>query len=313
MEGLHPEAPSGVEAGGQIELSVIIATRNRRESLERLVASLRATRDLQSHAIEILIVDNGSTDGASDFLAQVSREWPVLRVFSEPRAGKNFALNKGIREAKGNIFCFMDDDIVMDKGWLNAILTDYEKTRYDGLQPRVLPGRDPQGNAADTTVLYRYNIPVIDYGDRIKDADGLTGVIMSVKRAAIVKIGNFDERLPASGYHGDTDLSRRIREAGFSIGYTPHVVAYHELNPNRYGIRYARLGQYQKGLTRSLYSRDSVFGQAIPNIVVNGLRYVFYRACRREEKIYKTEKRIMKYTGYVIGRVKQWLGMHPWQ
>lgn len=294
------------------KVSVIIPTRNRSESLGRLLRSIRGTRDLDGIPLEVLVVDNGSTDGTAEYLREASKQWSSLCPLFEGRAGKNIALNQGIRKAKGEILCLMDDDIVMDPAWLGALVKDYLTTGYDALQPRVLPGRDPSGKPAENSLLYYYNIPVIDYGASVRDLRGLTGVIMSFRREVLGKSGGFDERLPASGYHGDTDISRRIREAGFSIGYTPHVVAYHELDPKRYGAGYARLSQYRKGLSRSLYGRDSILFDVIPNLFANLVRYLVYRALRKTEKIYKTEKRIMKYWGYLVGRFQRRMGKEPW-
>ena len=294
------------------KVSVIIATRNRSESLGRLLQSLRDSRDLDAIALEVVVVNNASTDGTAARLERTARGWPPLRALFEGRPGKNFALNKGIQAARGEILCFMDDDIVLDPQWLGALVRDYQTTGYDAFQPRILPGRDPAGKSAETARLYQYNIPVIDYGDSIRRIRGLTGVMMSVRRGAIDKAGGFDERLPASGYHGDTDISRRIRQAGFSIGYTPHVVAYHELNPERYGAEYARLSQYRKGLSRSVYGQDSILLDVMPNLFANCLRYFVYLASGRREKVYKTEKRIMKYWGYLMGRLQRRLGREPW-
>jgi GT2 family glycosyltransferase len=65
---------------------------------------------------------------------------------------------------------------------------------------------------------------------------------MSFKRAVFGKIGFFDHRLGpgAAGFSEDTEYSIRIRKAGFKIGYTPHAIVYHELNPSRYGRVYNR-------------------------------------------------------------------------
>jgi len=301
-----------MQATEQPKVSVIIPTRNRSDSVGRLLRSIQGTRDLDKISLEVLVVDNGSTDDTAEYLKETSMKWSLIRPFFEGRAGKNFALNKGIQEAKGEFLCLMDDDIVVEPTWLGELVKDYRTTGYDALQPRVLPGRDPSGKPAERGRLYQYNIPVIDYGESVRDLRGLTGVIMSFRREVLNKAGLFDERLPASGYHGDTDISRRIREAGFSIGYTPHVVAYHELNPDRYGTGYARLSQYRKGLSRSLYGRDSILFDVIPNLLANLMRYIVYLTMRRTEKIYKTEKRIMKYWGYLVGRFQRRMGKEPW-
>lgn len=293
-------------------VSVIVATRNRFASLKRLIASLRKSQHRKDLTLEVVVINNASTDETKTYIEALAEEWPVLRPIEEPRPGKNFALNRGLREARGEILCLMDDDIVLKTDWLEMLLRDYETTRYDALQPRVLPGTDPHGRGADPERLYEYNIPVIDYGDRLMDLRGLTGVIMSFRRHVLQKVEGFDERLPASAYEGDTDISRRIREAGFSIGYTPHVVAYHELDPKRYGIGYARLSQYRKGLSRSLYHSDAVVLNVLPNLTAGLFRYVVYYLLGRGEKLYKTEKRIMKYWGYLVGVIQRKMGREPW-
>lgn len=293
-------------------VSVIVASRNRRATLERLIGSLRRTAPVEGVSIEVLIVDNASTDDTFARLESLARDWTILRPLQESTPGKNFALNKGLRESRGDVICLMDDDILLDSGWLRELVRAYREGPYDALQPRVLPGTDPEGRSADMARLYIYNIPVIDYGDAARDLRGLTGVIMSFRREVMERAGTFDERLPASGYEGDTDISRRIREKGFSIGYAPRVVAYHELDPKRYGIGYARLSQYRKGLSRSLYGPDSILFNVVPNLCASAVRYAMYRLFAKEEKVYKTEKRIMKYWGYLVGRIQRALGREPW-
>lgn len=294
------------------QVSIIVPTRNRRESVGRLLQSLAQTINPTNATVEIIVVDNASTDDTGYFLAETAKTYAGLRVLFEPKPGKNFALNRAIKAATGKFICFMDDDIVLNPTWLQGLLNDLDTLPYDALQPRVLPGLDPAGNTANRTLLYEYNVPVIDYGDSVRDINGMTGVFMCVRREVIDTIGGFDDRLPASGYHGDTDFSRRAREAGFLIGYTPHATAYHELNPNRYGVDYARLSQYRKGLSRSLYGRDSLILNVIPNLFANVLRYFAYRTFFRRDKVYKTEKRIMKYWGYLTGRFQRRLGRRPW-
>jgi GT2 family glycosyltransferase len=292
--------------------SVIVPTYNRRDSLARLIHSLEISMRSSAIAAEVLVVDNASTDDTSAWLLGKSREWPALCCFKEKRRGKNYALNQAIRHARGDILCFMDDDIVLARDWLAAAISAFERTGFDALQPRVLPGVDAESRPAEREILYQYNIPVVDFGDAERAIRGLTGVFMLIKRPVIEAVGGFDEALPASGYHGDTDLSQRIKGAGYSIGYTPRIVAFHELDPGRYGAGYARRSQYRKGLSKSLRGRDSIFARVMPNLTVNLMRYFWYRLTRRREKIYRTEKRIMKDWGYLNGRLQRQFGKDPW-
>lgn len=297
-------------------LSVIIPTCNRAGSLKRLLKSLDSLEYLNSVQVEVLIVDNGSTDETGNFLLQEqveSRKFS-FRVLEEREKGKASALNCGLRESKGEILVILDDDVVVAPDWLVKLLDAHRETEFDAIQGKVLPGLDPQGKSADPQRLREYNIPIIDYGDRVCEIRGLTGTNMSFKREVFEKVGYFDVRLGpgASGFSEDTEYSMRIRNAGFKIGYTPHALVYHELNPDRYGRDYNRAVQYRKGLSRSIYRHDSIVFNVIPNLVANCIRFGLYKALGKRQKAYKTEGRIFKYWGYLAGSIERRMGKKPW-
>lgn len=293
-------------------ISVIVPTRNRAGSLRRLLESLHAAEFPDSVRAEVLIVDNGSTDGTEEMLLceQVEPRKFVLRLLEEGRQGKARALNLGLSAANGDIFFVIDDDVVVDPQWLVRHLECYQATAFDAIQGRVLPGVDFEGRPADGEKLSEYNIPIVDYGDRVREIRGLTGSNMSFKREVFEKVGLFDVRLGpgASGFSEDSEYSARIRRAGFKIGYTPHAVVYHELNPERYGRAYNRTVHYRKGLSRSLYRKESIAFHVLPDLVLNGIRLVVYRASGADAKAYRTEGRIMRYWGFLVGRIQRRLG-----
>ncbi len=293
-------------------LSVIVPTFNRIGSLKRLLGSLDALEWPDATPLEVLIADNGSTDGTGSLLLKElakSRKFS-LRIFEERRKGKASALNLGLASAKGNLILVVDDDIVVHSQWLVKHLECYRTTDFDAVQGRVLPGVDPEGRPADPHRLLEYNIPIIDYGEEFCEIRGLTGTNMSFKREVFEKVGFFDTRLGpgASGFSEDTEYSKRIREAGLKIGYTPHAIVYHELDPERYGRVYKRMVQYRKGLSRSIYRRDSIVFNVAPNLLANCIRIGIYKALGKSQKVYKTEGRIMKYLGYLAGRWQRRMG-----
>ena len=206
----------------------------------------------------------------------------------------------------GERILVVDDDVVVHPRWLIQHLECYQTTTYDAVQGRVLPGVDLEGEPADPKRLREYNIPIVDYGENICEVRGLTGTNMSFKREVFEKAGFFDIRLGpgASGFSEDTEYSIRIRSASFKIGYTPHALVYHELNPDRYGREYNRAVQYRKGISRSIYRHDSIVFNVFPNLVANCVRFSIYRALGMSQKAYKTEGRILKYWGYLSGRIK---------
>lgn len=298
------------------DASIVVPTYNRAQSLKRLLESFLSLEYPDSISTEVLIVDNGSTDKTGALLA---REWDRSKKFSltilkEDRKGKASALNLGLARASGTILLVVDDDVVVHPDWLAKHLECYRTTPFDAVQGRVLPGVDSQGKGADPDRLREYNIPMVDYGDEMTQIRGLTGSNMSFKRAVFEKVGLFDVRLGpgASGFSEDTEYSMRIRSAGFRIGYTPHAVVYHELDPGRYGLVIKRRVQYRKGMSRSVYRRDSIMFNVLPNLFANCVRWVLYKVVGLGQKAYKTEGRIMKYWGYLAGRILRRMGKEPW-
>jgi len=186
-------------------------------------------------------------------------------------------------------------------------LEGYSSMPFDALQGRILPGVDSEGRPADPLHLQEYNIPLVDYGCDYRKIRGLTGTNMSFKREVLAKVGCFDPRLGpgASGFSEDTEFSRRIRKAGFTIGYTPHAIVYHELDPRRYGRGYNRMVEYRKGMSRSIYRRDPILFRVIPDLLANCVRYGIYNLFGLSQKVYKTEGRIMKSWGYLAGKFRR--------
>jgi glycosyltransferase involved in cell wall biosynthesis len=288
-------------------LSVIIPTRNRAKSLKVLLDSLQSAARPNSTKVEIIVVNNGSTDETSQILneeAGIARPLELV-VLHQPIPGKANAINLALTVAQGEILMIVDDDVSIHPQCLVKHLDAYEQSSFSAVQGKVQPGRDPEGQCADLRQLQKYNIPLVDYGDEINQIQGLTGTNMSFKREVLERIGAFDVRLGpgAAGFSEDTEFSMRIRRAGFKIGYTPHAIVYHELNPQRYGRAYNRDVEYRKGLSRSLYRQDSIAFKVLPNLLANCLRYGVYRALGRSQKAYRTEGRIMKCCGYLMGKL----------
>jgi len=282
-----------------LNVSLIIPTCNRSTSLQRLLQSIDTLLVPSTVCAEIIVVDNGSVDETPRILAERSNLDRIVAFYglTETRKGKASALNRGIAAAKGNVLLIVDDDVVLEA---------HRRNGFDALQGRVLPGVDPDGNPAEKTKLSEYNIPYVDHGREICEIWGLNGTNMSFKREVIEKIGGFDSRLGpgAAGFSEDTEFSIRIRQAGFKIGYTPHAIVYHELNPGRYGRQYNRDVEYRKGLSRSIYRNDSTLFRVIPDLFANCMRYCLYRLTGRTQKAYKTEGRVMKCWGYLVGQLR---------
>ena len=290
-----------------MDVSVIVPTRNRVQSLARLLPSLDLTEIPEQLRMEVFFVDNDSTDDTERFLLDKQKTLRPfsLKVLREKRRGKSSAVNRALRESVGRILVIIDDDVVVHPQWLIYHLECYDRFGFDALQGRMLPGVDPEGRPANIEQLYQYNIPLVDFGDEICEIKGLLATNVSFKREVFEKAGFYNPNLGpgASGFGEDTEYSLRIRQAGFKIGYTPHAIVYHELDPKRYGRAYNRRLHYLKGYGRSLLRQDSIPFRVMPNLLASCFRYGLYRTLGQGEKAYKSEGRIMRYWGYIVGRV----------
>ena len=287
-----------------IDLTIIIPTRNRLPSLARLFASLSLSLSRIETSFEIFVVNNGDIQNTAKIL-ELAIAANLEIVVLGPTPGKSWGLNEGLKRAKGKIICPLDDDVVVASDWAERLLEAHRSTGFDAIQGKILPGVDPEGRPADPTRLREYNIPMIDYGEEVREIRGLTGTNGSFKREVFERVGYYDTRLGpgGSGFSEDTEYSMRIREAGFKIGYMPRAVVYHELDPARYGLAVKREVQYRKGLSRSVYRRDSILFSVLPNLAANCIRWLIYRGLGKTQKAYKTEGRILKYWGYLVGKV----------
>jgi GT2 family glycosyltransferase len=286
-----------------------VPTYNRARSLQALLASLAAAETPPGVDVEVLVVNNGSTDETSLLLAREAAQPKAgsLKVIDEKLPGKARAINCAMAYATGDVVLVLDDDVVIDRQCIAGHLSAYTETAFDAVQGRVLPGYDLTGQPADLRAVREYNIPYSDHGAEIREIRGLTGTNMSFKREVFETVGPFDARLGpgAAGFSEDSEYSIRIRKGGFKIGYTPHAVAYHELNPARYGRAYNRDVGYRKGISRSLYRDDSILLRVLPALLGNCIRYGLYRAVGSRRRAYKTEGRIMKCWGYLMGKLQR--------
>jgi glucosyl-dolichyl phosphate glucuronosyltransferase len=290
------------------DITIIIPTSNRAASLKRFLRSLDSLVTPESFQIEAVVVNNDSADETNTLLIREKRRIRpfAFEVLEETRRGKANAVNRGLEFSHGNIILIFDDDILLHPQCLIGHIECHRASEFDAVQGRVLPGLDPDGNLANPKRLREYNIPIVDYGENERPISGLIGTNISFKRKVFEKVGFLDARLGpgAAGFSEDTEYSQRIRKAGFTIGYTPLAIVYHELDPLRYGRVYNLRVAYRKGKSRSLYRQDSLVLHTVPNLLANCLRYVVYVVLGKSEKVYKTEGRIIKFFGYLVGRMR---------
>ena len=209
-------------------LSVAVCTLDRAAKLANCLESLARMRVPEGVAWELIVVDNGSTDGTADLLRDVEARGVLpLRRCLEPRRGLCLARNLAVSIARGDVIAFTDDDCRVSEDWLGVLA---EKFAGDS-GPWFLGGRVELFNPADRPLAVRTGREPLDLTGTTRAFDVLIGCNMAIRREAFRRVGDFDPRLgPGSAAPAweETDLIYRLVRLGVPMRYTPDWLIYHD-------------------------------------------------------------------------------------
>jgi GT2 family glycosyltransferase len=211
-------------------LSIIIVSFNARADLERCIESLRAAPPAVAH--EIIVVDNGSTDGSVD----AARRFPGVRVI-EAGANLGFARanNIGIRESTGVNLLLLNSDTVVSSGSIDRLLDELDRdSSVAVVGPRLVDG-DGRAELSFGRMIGPLNelrqkrlarsAAVEQLTRRRQYPDWVSGACLLVRRMDAAAAGGLDERFFM--YTEDVDFCAAVRALGRRILFTPDVEVVH--------------------------------------------------------------------------------------
>jgi len=205
-------------------VSVIVPTCNRRVRLERVLSAL-ARQTLSPAQFEVVVVDDGSSDGSAELLAAFRPAY-ALRSFSQANAGPAVARNRGIQAARGELVVFLDDDVMPEPCWLAEHLSSHERESVAlvVMGPMAsLPHYDQPWVAweqARIELQYRAMMEGL-YAPTFRQF--WTGNA-SVRRAHLLELGGFN---PAFARGEDVELGARLHKRGLQFRFNPRAVGVH--------------------------------------------------------------------------------------
>ena len=211
-----------------IDVSIVIVTWNGRSYLDACLAAVAAQEGVSA---ETILVDNGSTDGT---VAHVAHMFPWVRIVALPAnlgfAGGN---NVGALEARGRYLAFLNNDTIVDRGWLRALLDGLDEDDGFALATsRIVYMHDPSivDSAGDGVLRWggafkRLHGASTDEANEPAEVFGVCGAAFVLKKSLFDELAGFDEAFFAS--HEDVDLSYRARLLGHRVRYVPTAVVRH--------------------------------------------------------------------------------------
>lgn len=242
----------------QPRVTVVVPTFRRIDVLEAALESL-LRQTLPPERYEIVVVDN-DCDRVVQLLSQrLSRAATVPVVYhAEPTLGLCNARNAGVRQARGEVVAFMDDDAEAEAEWLERLLVAFEDTTVWVAGGRIKPIWEAERpDWLDDSMLR--GLSLIDWGEEPRALawpERVIGTNMAIRRAAFEAIGLFDPRLDRRGNvllgHGDTEIQERVHEAGKRVAYLPDAIVHHQVPAERLTKQYFYRRFYGAGRSKAM-------------------------------------------------------------
>jgi glycosyltransferase involved in cell wall biosynthesis len=209
-----------------MDLSVIVPTYNNRDVLRQTLRTLRK-QTLTPDRYEIVVVDDGSTDGSAEIVAALAAgPGASVRYLAQPNRGRAAARNLGVREARGRLVVFVDSDL-----WAApTMLAEHVKHYPPGAGGRGVQGRTAtHPEAARATPFMRGKDVTPDLTVRRRrdlSPYHVTTRNCSMLRQDILDAGGFDETFSGYGWE-DIELAIRMHARGVRFEYEPAALGYH--------------------------------------------------------------------------------------
>ncbi len=261
----HPASRTHITARTDVRYSVIIPTHNR---VHMLQACLSAVFDqtLSSAQYEVIVVNDGSTDGTADFLASYAPpSGGQLRVVHSSHGGCASARNLGVEHARGSILFFTDDDCVVPRVWMETLLRGFDAHPdvvgvggwYRPSDDMLKRNRFARINDAIERMYYGYYETHEVYANIGVNPCGNTANV-AYRRSLFQDIGGFDTYTKKTAMI-DYEFVLRIASRGYFTLYIPLVILHNKhLTFLEYAKKCVRYGMADEYLSRKYAGRHQV-------------------------------------------------------
>jgi N-acetylglucosaminyl-diphospho-decaprenol L-rhamnosyltransferase len=265
-----------------MDVSIIIPVFNQLHFTKICLESLQATLPGDC---EIIVIDNGSSDGTAEYLSGCSN---MNVITNKENAGCAAAWNQGVKASKAPWLVILNNDLVLSENWLEGILEFATEGALDIVSPAFREGE--------------YNYDISEYSrEFLKRMHSVArmgvaqGICFMVRRRVFDRIGLFDENFKL-GQFEDADFFRRARLAGFALGTTGRSFVHHFGSVTQDSIRKDSASRIYEHRNREYFRKK--YGLTI------GKRFLE----RRTTKLQAFWWRISEKTLYGHTLIEKWIG-----
>lgn len=235
-------------------ISVIIPTYNRVDTLQKCLQHI-TNQSIGTDHFEVIIVDDCSTDNTQEFCSDyIAKNRNVFYVRNQNNKGLASTRNVGIGVSKGDLFVFLDNDLLVNFDYLKWILKYYNDYKNEKVvvvsnvtyQPEVLATTNFGTHIQSRAIGYRSKKNMIGLDLFDLPSNYFAGGGSSCKRESAYEIGLFEEGLKKYGSE-DELFGYRLKEVGTKIIYCPEAKIIHydsNILPQYWKVKYIELGRY---------------------------------------------------------------------
>ena len=291
-----------------VDVSIVIPTHNRAALLARTLRSLADLEIPSGVVVEVVVVANACTDETLDVVRQAedSLSGPV-QVVEESRAGLNLARSRGLAAARADLVAFFDDDVWVERGWLEALTQAAGHLPAQLFAGRVVLEWETCRPSWASPAVERL-LSVNDLGDGVVElarSSQLVGANFAIRRSVVETVGDFARALDRRGTEllsgGESDLVKRALAAGHRLFYVPGMAVRHWIPRQRATVEHLEALAFGRGRTRvALRAGRGPHAFACAQLgaaqtLLGGLREL--SAWRRRDDTKRIEARLLRQRG----------------
>ncbi|MBX2921434.1 MAG: glycosyltransferase [Chitinophagaceae bacterium] len=218
-------------------ISVVICTYNRDRYLPQALESI-AAQSFSKSLFELIVIDNNSTDRTADIAKDFIASQPGFHAayYFEERKGLGYARNRGLQEAAGSILCYIDDDAILSKTYLESVASFFNAyTDAVGAGGKVIPKYESGTEPVWMSKYLDGFVGRVNYGEAVKQFDNTmkypAGCNMIYRKDVLLKIGGFNNDLTFRS--DDKDIFLKVKNYCNTIYYLPLAYVYHYVDSHR--------------------------------------------------------------------------------